>query len=293
MSAIVDPRHCESLNRLSDFRQLSRRIADGGVLVITGAGCSTASGIPDYRDDEGGWKRSRPIQFQDFLRSAHARRRYWARSLIGWRHVGSARPGIAHAALAGLERAGKVRWLITQNVDGLHQAAGSRRVTDLHGRLHVVRCLACDHRLERGAFQQTLVEANPGWARLTAPSRPDGDVDLDGADFAGFHVPACPRCQGLLKPDVVFFGENVPRPVVQAAFARLERSRLLLVAGSSLMVWSGYRFVRRAAELGIPVAIVNRGRTRGDGEAQLRLRHDCGAVLQALAFAMDDAVLES
>ena len=262
---------------------LREAVAGGGVLAITGAGCSTGSGIPDYRDDDGGWKRSRPIEFRDFLHSARARKRYWARSLLGWRNVAAASPGPAHQALARLERDGLVRWLITQNVDGLHQRAGSRRVTDLHGRLDTVRCLGCGDRLDRRDFQQTLIETNPEWQAMTAPSRPDGDVDLEDVDFRGFTVPGCRLCGGMLKPDVVFFGENVASSVVQTAFSRLASARLLLVAGSSLMVWSGYRFVRRAVELRIPVAIINRGRTRGDSEAVYRLHGDCGAVLEKLA----------
>ncbi len=264
------------------LRELATLLARGEVMVLTGAGCSTSCGIPDYRDDDGGWKRSRPIQYQEFLRSAQARRRYWARSLVGWRNVAVARPGTAHAALAEIERAGLLRWLITQNVDGLHQQAGSRRVTDLHGRLDTVRCLDCGQRVTRAAFQHQLFDANPDWQHLDAPSRPDGDADIDQIDFGGFHVPTCAACGGVLKPDVVFFGENVPRQTVQACFTRLERSRLLLVVGSSLMVWSGYRFVRRAAELGTPVAIINRGKTRGDAEASYRLAGDCGELLRQL-----------
>ncbi len=269
---------------------VARAMEDGRVLALSGAGCSTESGIPDYRDEDGSWKGARPILWREFRCSPDARRRYWARSMLGWPNVAAAAPGRAHQMLAELEQAGIVHWLVTQNVDGLHQSAGSRRVTDLHGRLDTVRCTACGHRDDRRTHQDRLLEANPGWRGLHAAPRPDGDVDLDAAAWAGFRVPRCARCSGMLKPDVVFFGENVPKPVVAAAFRRLERSRLLLVVGSSLAVWSGYRFVRRARELGIPVVIINRGRTRGDGDAAHRLTGDCGDILERLRVSRVETV---
>lgn len=252
-------------------------------LVMTGAGCSTESGIPDYRDAGGGWKRKPPVQLQEFVHSIHSRKRYWARSLVGWRTVRSAQPNTAHEALARLEVSGPVHQLITQNVDGLHQRAGSRAVIDLHGRLDVVTCLDCGMRAPRDLFQARLTEANPGWEGLVAAQAPDGDVDLENVDYSAFLVPDCHCCAGTLKPDVVFYGENVPRMVVDRAFERLDASDLLLVAGSSLMVWSGYRFVRHAAAQGIPVAILNLGKTRGDGEATLKIEARCGDALPRLA----------
>ncbi len=238
--------------------------AHARLFVLTGAGCSTASGIPDYRDLDGGWKRPPPVTLPAFLGDHHVRRRYWARSLVGWRRFGHARPNTVHAALAALEHAGRVELLLTQNVDGLHQAAGSRAVIDLHGRLDTVRCMACAWRSPREAFQQVLVAANPGWIDLEAGAAPDGDADLDAVAFETFEVPDCPDCGGIVKPDVVFFGENVPRERVEAAMAALTRADAMLVVGSSLMVYSGYRFAVAASRLGLPIAAANLGRTRAD-----------------------------
>lgn len=257
-------------------------------LVLTGAGLSTESGIPDYRDVHGGWKRKPPIQLREFQRSAHARRRYWARSMAGWSLMREARPNSGHAALARLEHAGWLHWMITQNVDGLHQQAGSRAVTDLHGRLDVVACLDCGHRLPRDDMQATLQAWNPGWDVQPEQLAPDGDVDLESASFDTFRVPDCPSCGGLLKPEVVFFGEKVPPERVETAFAKLDESDLLLVAGSSLMVWSGYRFVRHAAARNIPVVVLNLGETRGDREASLKVKMPCGDALDTLARALED-----
>jgi NAD-dependent SIR2 family protein deacetylase len=267
----------ESLERLGELVS-----AAGSVFALSGAGCSTGSGIPDYRDGNGEWKRSRPVLFQDFVRSVGVRRRYWARSMVGWARVGRAQPNAAHLALAAMERAGRVRNVVTQNVDGLHQRAGSRRVIDLHGRLDRVECLGCGVSLPRDGFQQEIIARNPGWQTASAGAAPDGDADLEGVDFDGFDVPECRQCGGVLKPSVVFFGENVPRPRVDLAMERLARSDLLLVLGSSLMVWSGYRFVRAAVARGIPVAIINRGRTRGDSECAVKLDADCGEALSVL-----------
>lgn len=182
------------------------------LFVVTGAGCSTGAGIPDYRDENGDWKRPRPVTYQAFMGDAATRRRYWARSLVGWPVMGGARPGAAHHALARLERQGRIELLLTQNVDGLHHAAGSRRVIDLHGRIDTVRCMDCEARTPRAELQRELLRRNPAWAALSASAAPDGDADLQGRDFQSFDVPPCPRCgTGLLKPDVVFFGESVPR----------------------------------------------------------------------------------
>lgn len=259
---------------LLDLLARSRRL-----FVLTGAGCSTESGIPDYRDAEGEWKHRRPMQYQEFVGSAEARRRYWARSLVGWRRIAAARPNPAHYALARLEEAGKVRCLVTQNVDRLHRKAGSRRLIDLHGRLDRVQCLACRTSLDRDAFQRRLEDLNPGWGRGAAAIAPDGDADLGGVDTAAFRVPDCPRCGGTLKPAVVFFGEQVPRRRVARAFAALDEADAVLVAGSSLMVYSGYRFARAAAERGIPLALVNLGRTRADADATVKVAGRCGELL--------------
>lgn len=263
---------------LGDFIARHRRL-----FVLTGAGISTGSGIPDYRDADGGWKRVPPITFQAFTGNDLTRRRYWARSLAGWGPFAAARPNAAHHALAMLQRQGRVSRLLTQNVDGLHQRAGSTGVIDLHGRLDQVACLGCGLRLPREGFQRQLLERNPGWDAHLATVAPDGDADLEGVDFAGFDVPDCPACGGMLKPDVVFFGESVPRARVEEATAALHDSDALLVVGSSLMVWSGFRFARMAAEAGIPVAILNRGRTRADDLAMLKLEADCVQVLPGLA----------
>ncbi|HET6655372.1 MAG TPA: NAD-dependent protein deacetylase [Gammaproteobacteria bacterium] len=251
------------------------------LVVLTGAGCSTESGIPDYRDENGDWKHKRPVQFQDFIGSEAMRRRYWARSLVGWNRIAGAEPNAAHRALAGLEQGGRIHGLITQNVDGLHHKAGSRKVIDLHGRLDVVECLDCHATFSRAEFQAKLDRLNPGWHGLRATIAPDGDAALDGADFDAFKVPGC-HCGGILKPGVVFFGEAVPPDRTAAALAWLDEADALLVVGSSLMVWSGFRFVRRAAERGIPIAAINLGRTRADDKIALRVADRCGDVLTTL-----------
>jgi len=268
----------DGLQPLIDFVHQHPRL-----LVITGAGCSTAAGIPDYRDETGAWKRREPMRYQRFVGDEVARRRYWARSMLGWRTMAHAQPTAAHHALAQLERAGRIQLLVTQNVDGLHQAAGSSNVVDLHGRIDTVVCLGCGTRSPRRALQQELMARNPAWLALDANSLPDGDADLEGLDFAAFNVPACPHCSGLLKPDVVFFGESVPRERVAAVREALTQADAVLVAGSSLMVYSGYRFVEEAVKAGKPVAAVNRGHTRADAVLGLKLEADVGHALVALA----------
>ena len=252
------------------------------LFVLTGAGCSTNSGIPDYRDSDGNWKRTRPVTIQAFLGEATTRQRYWARSMVGWRRFGRAMPNGAHRALANLEQQGRCELLLTQNVDRLHQAAGSRRVNDLHGRLDVVRCLGCGATMPRERFQGELARLNPAWLALDATDAPDGDADLE-QDFSSFVVPACEVCGGVLKPDVVFFGENVPRDTVASAQSHLEQADALLVVGSSLMVYSGFRFVRMAEQRGLPIAAVNLGRTRADELLTLKVEDQCEA---ALAFLL-------
>lgn len=256
------------------------------LFVLTGAGVSTASGIPDYRDEGGQWKRPPPMTLQAFLATEAARRRYWARSFAGWTVMGRARPNGAHHALAQLQRQGWITALVTQNVDGMHDAAGSQGVIDLHGRIDTVACLACGERTARAELQVRLAAANPGWAVQAVAVAPDGDADLAEADLAGFTVPPCARCGGLLKPDVVFFGEQVPRERVQRAFAELAAADAVLVVGSSLMVWSGYRFIHAAAQAGQPVAALNQGRTRADDLLALKLAVPAEGILTALAAAL-------
>lgn len=265
-----------SNSSLRDFIDAHPRL-----FVLTGAGISTDSGIPDYRDRAGQWKRTPPVTYQAFMHESATRRRYWARSLVGWRRFGRAEPNATHRALVALEQRGQVELLVTQNVDRLHQRAGSREVVDLHGRLDEVRCMACDWRQERHAFQQALEARNPEWVRLDAADAPDGDADLEGHDFARFDVPACPSCGGIVKPDVVFFGENVPRERVEAAGRACLTADAVLVVGSSLMVFSGYRFVAAAAKAGKPIATVNLGVTRADPLVTLKVDAPCA---DALAF---------
>ena len=263
---------------LQDFIDRHRSL-----FILTGAGCSTSSGIPDYRGADGKWKRTPPVTYQAFLGEELTRRRYWARSLIGWRRFGRARPNDAHRALARLEAMGRSELLLTQNVDRLHQAAGSARVIDLHGRIDLVRCMDCGQRSPREELQDEIGRLNPGWLDLDAAEAPDGDADLEEADFSSFAVPSCGRCGGVLKPDVVFFGENVPRDRVDAAERRLDEADAMLIVGSSLMVYSGFRFVQRAAGAGKPVAAVNLGRTRADGLLSLKAEQACE---EALAFLL-------
>jgi NAD-dependent SIR2 family protein deacetylase len=251
------------------------------LFVLTGAGCSTDSGIPDYRDANGGWKRPPPVTYQAFTGDLAVRQRYWARSMIGWRRFGSARPNATHHALRRLDGHNQLTVLLTQNVDRLHQAAGSSNVLDLHGRLDQVRCLACERRMPRIDVQQQLLRHNPQWAALDATDAPDGDADLEGCDFSRFVVPACPFCAGMLKPDVVFFGESVPRDRVDTAMRALDEADAMLVVGSSLMVYSGYRFAHAAARAGKPIAAVNLGHTRADPLLSLKIEQPCAL---ALAF---------
>lgn len=242
-------------------------------VVLTGAGCSTDSGIPDYRGPTGSLRRRPPIQYQDFLRAESTRQRYWARSLLGWPQVMAAQPNAVHRGLARLEQAGLLTGIITQNVDGLHGRAGSQRVVELHGSLYAVRCLGCGQRDSRSALQSTLQALNPAYAEHSARAAPDGDAEFEPGLTAAppFVVPPCRRCGGLLKPDVVFFGENVARSVVDAAWALFAEASALLVLGSSLAVYSGFRFARGAAERSLPIVLINQGPTRADELAALRV----------------------
>jgi NAD-dependent SIR2 family protein deacetylase len=268
----------------ADLEPVARLLADADdVVVLTGAGVSTDSGIPDYRGPDG-TRRVTPMLYREFLDSGEARRRYWARSFVGWRRLASVAPNGGHRAIARLQTAGALGAVITQNVDGLHQAAGSRDVVELHGTLEAVVCLGCGARSSRRALDARIRALNPDFAPANREIRPDGDVGLGELDVARFVVPECLRCGAdLLKPDVVFFGDSVPKPRVDRCYALVDRADALLVLGSSLRVYSGYRFVRRAAERGIPVAIVTRGPTRGDREASVRVDAPLGEALPALA----------
>lgn len=265
--------------------ELKARLASGRVFVLSGAGISTASGIPAYRDEAGAWKGQPPIQYRDFVGSEAVRRRYWARSLVGYPVMSKAMPNAAHYALAELEAAGALSLLVTQNVDGLHRRAGSERVIDLHGRLDQVRCLGCEALTSREVLQSELVARNPAFARASerATMKPDGDAELREVDYAQFELVPCATCGGMLKPHVVFFGESVPKERVRQAMSTLESSRLLLILGSSLMVFSGFRFARAAARLGVPIAIVNRGTTRADELSALKIQGDLSDVLRAIS----------
>ena len=258
-------------------------------VVLTGAGLSTDSGIPDYRGP--GAPVRAPMTYQEFVGGAVAQQRYWARAHVGWARMGEALPNPGHRALAALERTGQVRFLITQNVDGLHEQAGHLSMVALHGRISEVVCLDCRGLTDRLTIQRRLTEANPGWLDRhgEAVARPDGDVELEHTDR--FVVPGCEGCGGRLKPHVVFFGENVPKERVERSYAALDSADSLLVAGSSLTVMSGLRFVRYAAKAGLPVVIVNRGPTRGDDLATLKVEAGCSELLTALATAHAPALL--
>ncbi|MFT4520879.1 MAG: NAD-dependent SIR2 family protein deacetylase [Halioglobus sp.] len=263
--------------QLTDFLRANPRI-----VVLTGAGISQAAGIPTYRDAQGQWQHSAPIQEQEFLQQPARRQRYWARSMRGWPPVRDAIPTSAHRALTVLEQSGHIDTIITQNVDRLHQRAGSDRVIDLHGRLDQVRCLNCTANHSRDDIQSQLLEHN-GATFATQSLRPDGDVDLPTEQEQHFSVPTCPLCDGIVMPDVVFFGGNVPRERVQQCMDAVERSDALLAIGSSLQVFSGFRFCRRAHQLGKPLMILNPGETRADPIASLKLAADCQRLLPEVA----------
>jgi NAD-dependent SIR2 family protein deacetylase len=274
----ADPR-LESPDTLA---ALARLLEAGPALVLTGAGMSTDSGIPDYRGPETRRRARNPVQHREFVRSASARKRYWARSMLGFQRFHSALPNRGHAALAALSHAGHTLGLLTQNVDSLHQAAGSEHVIELHGALRDVRCLQCQARLSRTLLQDALRTRNPGFEARAAELAPDGDADLADELVTDFQVVDCAECGGALRPDVVFFGENVPPERVERAFARLDRASSLWVIGSSLAVYSGLRFVHHAHKRGLPIAVVCLGPTRGDPFASVRIDAGASQTLAAL-----------
>ena len=267
---------------VANLPALADLVADGDVLVLSGAGLSTESGIPDYRGPSGAARPATPMTFQAFTGSVAARRRYWARSHLGWRVIARAEPNDGHRGVARLQDAGLLTGVITQNVDGLHTAAGARDVVELHGNLDRVVCLSCGRLSPRQELDSRLRAVNRAWRARVLGVNPDGDVDLPEEDLDAFRTVDCDVCGGVLKPDVVFFGETVPADRVARCFALVEQSGALLVLGSSLTVMSGYRFVLHAAKLGIPVAIVNQGATRGDEKASVRVDAPLGQVLTRL-----------
>ncbi|MFC5462936.1 NAD-dependent protein deacetylase [Massilia niabensis] len=255
-------------------------------LVLTGAGLSTASGIPDYRDRDGVRRGNHPIQGPEFRASPAVQRRYWARSMVGWPVLACACPNAGHEALAALESAGRIGSLLTQNVDGLHQQAGSRAVLELHGNIHSVVCLGCGTRVPRSVVQTQLVAANPQFSGAEAIPLPDGDAHLDPAAIETFHLPACTCCSGTLMPDVIFFGDNLPAARSACALAQMEAADALLVVGSSLMVYSGFRFCRLATAAGKPIAAVNLGRTRADHLISLKIEESAERLLPQVAHML-------
>ncbi|KAA0187640.1 hypothetical protein HAZT_HAZT000511 [Hyalella azteca] len=276
----------ELLEKLQDFINEATRI-----FVLTGAGISTESGIPDYRSEGVGLyatSEKRPVQFKDFVNKAAVRQSYWARNYVGWPKFSSFKPNITHVTLADWEKQGKVCHIVTQNVDALHQKAGSVKVTELHGSAHMVHCMHCSYRIRRAELQPLLTSLNPHLVHLSSQQiRPDGDVELSMDAVAKFVVPPCPDCGGILKPYVVFFGDNVPRSRVEAVKEELRRCDALLALGTSLQVYSAYRFILLAAELGVPMAAVNIGATRGDALLRVRVPARCGHVLPLLHLARD------
>ncbi len=274
MTSLAEPGPGTDARDLVDFMHGHSR-----VVVLSGAGCSTDSGIPEYRDDDGNWKHRQPMQYAQFVNDESMRRRYWAQSFAGWKRISTAKPNAAHRAIAELEHAGYVSSVITQNVDNLHRAAGSCNVIDLHGVLQHIRCLDCGAQDSRAEYQGRLQDLNPDWSATATAIAPDGDARISADDFRSFNVPGCGHCGGIVKPDVVFFGEAIPATRATSAQQILEASGALLVVGSSLMVFSGYRLARLANEAGKPIAIVNRGTTRADALATVKMTRNCAELL--------------
>lgn len=271
---------------VSDIAPLVELARGRRIVALTGAGCSTESGIPDYRSDKTRAAARKPIWGPDFVKDPEVRRRYWARAFVGWRSFASAAPNPAHVALAAMEERGLLAGIVTQNVDRLHHVAGSKRVIELHGALAEVTCIACQARFDRASVQRTLEDRNPEWIAMRRAALSDGDALVEETAWHGFVPPGCDACGEGLRPHVVFFGEQVKKPVVESAFALCDEAELLLVAGTSLTVFSGYRFVKRARERGVPYVMVNLGETRGDDGAAAIVRGKLGEVLPALARAL-------
>uniref|UniRef100_A0A6J0U6A7 NAD-dependent protein deacylase n=1 Tax=Pogona vitticeps TaxID=103695 RepID=A0A6J0U6A7_9SAUR len=270
------------VQKLQEFVSRSRRL-----FVLTGAGISTESGIPDYRSERVGlYARTdrRPVQHVEFLRSARARQKYWARNFVGWPQFSSHQPNVAHWTLQRWERLGKIHWLVTQNVDALHAKAGNQRLTELHGCTHRVLCLGCGDRTPRHALQERFQALNPTWRAEALGVAPDGDVFLTDEEVLRFHVPPCGKCGGALKPDVTFFGDTVSKQKVDFVYERLAESDSVLVVGSSLQVYSAYKFALAARDRKQPIAIVNIGPTRADPFAALKLSSRCGELLPLIAL---------
>ncbi|WP_241970347.1 NAD-dependent protein deacetylase [Idiomarina seosinensis] len=263
----------------SNIRELERFLeTNKPVTVLTGAGLSTASGIPDYRDSDGNWKSAPPVQHRDFMTNELLRKRYWARALHGWPVLYNAQPNESHVALANMQQQGLIGTIITQNVDGLHQKAGATDVINLHGYANEMVCMSCGAQSPRIDMHERCLALNPEFAELNATALPDGDADVE-TDFSQFNIADCLNCGGILKPDVVYFGDTVPKTRVAEARQALSESGGLLVVGSSLMVFSGYRFARQADEHGQPIAILTRGKTRADNIATLKIDADIERVL--------------
>ena len=272
---------------LVDVEKLQEFVAEHRRLfVVTGAGISRASGIPTYRDEIGTWKTNTPIQHGDFLKDIAVRQRYWARSFGGWPNVGNARPNKAHRGLVALEQSGFINSLVTQNVDRLHQKAGQKRVIDLHGRLDQVVCMDCGALTPREQIQHWLWQHNPHLEDVEVEHGPDGDAEVREELIRQVSVPDCQQCGGLLKPNVVFYGGSVDREKVNYLYDKLLTAEAMLVVGSSLMVYSSFRFCKFAAERKIPIACINQGMTRADGLLELKVAADCGEVLATLANSL-------
>lgn len=248
--------------------------------VLTGAGVSAASGVPTYRNRDGVWQRKPPVTHQEFMAEQSSRQRFWSRNMVGWRFMIDAQPNSAHQALVKLQQLGMVSCLVTQNVDGLHQRAGSQSVIDLHGRVDSVSCMACGHKYPRTSLQTWLEAQNPEYALLAGGIAPDGDADLDHLDYSAMQVPDCEHCGGILKPDAVFYGDSVPKDRLLLAEQKLRQAKGLVVAGSSLMTYSGYRFCLWAQQQGKPIVLLNEGKTRADDIATLKIGGNCAEVLQ-------------
>src|SRR5471030_767611 len=265
------------------FETLCQLMAEQPFVVLTGAGISTPSGIPDYRDNEGVRRGKAPMMYQEFIGAPASRRRYWARAMLGWPRIRKARPNVAHQALADLQAQGRIVGVITQNVDTLHDQAGSQDVIELHGSLHRVLCLDCGERLDRDAVQLDMEAQNPYLAGVDAVQAPDGDTLLDPSFEARFQVPCCPHCgEARMKPDVVFFGENVAQVTAAKAMAAVEQAAGLLVVGSSLMAYSAFRLCRAVVDQGKPLIAINLGKTRADDILEMRIEASCEKLLPLL-----------